>query len=563
MASKMETSDAEAAPPLDAVVVGAGFGGIYMLKRLLELGLRARAYEAGEGVGGTWHWNRYPGARCDTRSVAYSYSFSDDLQQDWTWSEIYSDQREIETYANHVIDRYSLREHIRLSTRIAAAVYLESDRLWTLQTSTGESIRTKYCIMATGGYSLPHEPDIQGLDEFQGEKYLTSRWPDAPVSFARKRIAVIGCGLGGAAVSAMLQRSGFHVTAYEQAPGFSRLGAGIHLTPNVVKALEWAGLREPLIALACKPAAFTSRDAFTGEVIAQLPLGQAVVEQFGAPYLTVHRGDFHALMVDALRPGTLQFSKRLQSLSEDGQGVRLVFDDGGEAFADLVIGADGLSSVVRNTVCANLPPHFSGQAAFRALVDLKQLAGNEAPPDDLTKWWSDDRFVIAYYMNEARDQYYFVAGFPQDAWPLEVPSVAADRDEMMAYFADFHSVPRRLLAAAQDIRKWPLYERPVDPAWSRDRVVLLGDACHPMRPHMAQGAAMAIEDGAVLVRCLMAAGADNWPLAYGWYQDARKERVQKVQGISSENSWMRTTPDPAWLFSLDAWNFPLFAQKRA
>nr|WP_315465844.1 FAD-dependent monooxygenase [uncultured Rhodoferax sp.] len=378
-----------------------------------------------------------------------------------------------------------------------------------------------------------------------------------------KRIAVIGCGLGGAAVSAMLQGSGFQVTTYEQAPSFARLGAGIHLTPNVVKALEWAGLREPLIALACKPAAFTSRDAFTGEVIAHLPLGKAVAEQYGSPYLTVHRGDFHALMVDTLRPGTLQFNKRLQSLSEDGQGVQLVFEDGTEAFADLVIGADGLSSVTRKEVCDTLPPHYTGQAAFRALVDVKQLNENEKPPEDLTKWWSDDRFVIGYYLSEARDQYYFVAGFPQDAWPLNVQSLAVDRSEMMAQFADFHLVPRRLLAAAQEVRKWPLYERPADPAWSRNRVVLLGDACHPMRPHMAQGAAMAIEDGAVLVRCLMAAGTNNWQLAYEWYQEARKERVHKVQGISSENSWMRTTPDPAWLFSLDAWNVPLFEQKRA
>ena len=372
-----------------------------------------------------------------------------------------------------------------------------------------------------------------------------------------KRVAVIGCGLGGAATTLMLQKMGFEVIAYEQAPAFTRLGAGIHLTPNVIKALAWPEIVSPLIAMACKPTAFVSRDAFTGEVIAELPLGQTVTEQFGAPYLTVHRGDFHALMVNALQPGTLQLDKRLRSVVEDGYGVRLSFEDGSEAVADIVIGADGLSSVVRGTVCENSPPHFSGQAAFRALVDVNQLGEHRHSLDDLTKWWSDDRFIIAYYMNARRDQYYFVAGYPQETWPVGVQSLPAQREEMMDRFADFHPAARHVLAASQEVRKWPLYERPAEMGWSKGRIVLLGDACHPMRPHMAQGAAMAIEDGAVLVRCLIAAGLENWPAAYELYQQARPKRVEKVQGISSENSWMRITPDPTWLFALDAWNVPL------
>lgn len=373
-----------------------------------------------------------------------------------------------------------------------------------------------------------------------------------------KQIAVIGCGLGGAAVTAMLQRSGFAVTVYEQAPAFARLGAGIHLTPNVVKALEWTGLTQPLIDMASKPRAFVSRDAFSGEVIAEMPLGDTAVAQFGAPYLTVHRGDFHALMTDALRPEVVRMGKRLQSLTEHDDSVQLRFEDGTEAWADLVIGADGLSSVVRDTVCVNTPPHYAGQAAFRATVDVAQLQQQGWHPDDLTKWWSDDRFVIAYHMDAARQQYYFVAGFPEAQWPLGVPSVKAERDEMLAIFADYHALPRAVLASAQEVRKWPLYERPPESAWSKGRVVLLGDACHPMRPHMAQGAAMAIEDGAVLLRCLLAAGVDDWAQAYAWYQEARHARVSKVQQISSENSWMRTLPDPHWLFALNAWGVPLF-----
>ncbi|WP_281884992.1 FAD-dependent monooxygenase [Paenibacillus sp. YYML68] len=378
-----------------------------------------------------------------------------------------------------------------------------------------------------------------------------------------KRIAVVGCGLGGAAITVMLQRLGFSVTVYEREKGLSRMGAGIHLTPNVVKALEWMGLTEQLINMSCKPKTFTSQDAHTGDVMAELILGDAGIEKFGAPYLTVHRGDFHAVMVQAIRPGTLSFGKRLKMLADDGNGVSLYFEDGSEEYADLVIGADGLRSVVRNAVCLNSPPYYAKQAAFRAFVDLTKLGNNQYLLNDLTKWWGDDRFVIAYYLNEKRDQLYFVAGFTQKEWPHHVQSLAADREEMLDMFSDFHPVPRSVLEAAQEIRKWPLYERPTDLAWSKGRIVLIGDACHPMRPHMAQGAAMAIEDGAVLVRCLIAAGLDNWALACEWYQNTRHERVAKVQRISSENSWMRTPTDPAWLFSYDAWSCPLVVKTHA
>lgn len=366
------------------------------------------------------------------------------------------------------------------------------------------------------------------------------------------KIAVVGCGLGGAAAALLLQQAGLDFVVYEQAPQFARMGAGIHLTPNVMRVLDSVEVGAALAASGCCPAKFTSRDAHTGELLAVQELGDSARQRYGAPYLTVHRGDFHAAMVEKIGPGRVQRGKRLTSLQWQGGPVRLDFADGTSERADLVIGADGLSSVVRSLMCSDDPPRFAGQAAFRALVDPAALA--EPPADDVTKWWSDERFIIAYYLTRQRDQYYFVAGFPMASWPAGTPSLPAQRDEMLSIFADFHPSARATLAGAQEVRKWPLYEREPEPVWSKGPVVVLGDACHPMRPHMAQGAAMAIEDAAVLVRCLSAQGSDDWAPALRQYQAIRSGRTALVQAISSENSWMRTPTDPSWVFEYDALN---------
>ncbi|KXN70150.1 putative monooxygenase [Conidiobolus coronatus NRRL 28638] len=376
-----------------------------------------------------------------------------------------------------------------------------------------------------------------------------------------KKIAVIGCGLGGAAITVMLQKAGFNVKVYEQAKKFLKIGAGIHLTPNVVKALSRVGIKDSLMAISSKPNKFLSKDAHTGEVIAELVLDDVFKKQFNAPYLTVHRGEFHALMVNEIIPSSLTFNKKLKEIIPNDNGVYLNFEDGSHDYVDIVIGADGLSSVVRSIVCKDEPPSFSGQAAFRALVDIEQLKRQGIMPDDLTKWWSDDRFVIAYYMNNSRDQLYFVAGFPEYSWPQGIQFLEAEKEEMLKIFSDFHEIPLQILKSAKEVKKWPLYERPAESAWSKGRVVLLGDACHPMRPHMAQGAAMAIEDGAILVRSLETTGLEKVEQAFDIYQKTRQDRVAKVQQISGENSWMRTTPDPTWLFTTDVWNNSLVAKK--
>src|SRR5947208_1012237 len=156
---------------LDVVIVGAGLAGLYAIHRLRGLGLKVRAYEAGSGVGGTWFWNRYPGARCDVESLEYSYSFSDELQQDWKWPERYGNQPEILQYINHVADRFDLRRDVQLNTRIKSAVFDRKANQWTLKTGDGEEICARYCVMAAGNLSTPRVPDFKGLESFQGKWY--------------------------------------------------------------------------------------------------------------------------------------------------------------------------------------------------------------------------------------------------------------------------------------------------------------------------------------------------------------------------------------------------------
>jgi cyclohexanone monooxygenase len=178
----------------DAVIVGAGFAGLYMLHRLRCMGFRARVLEAGSGVGGTWYWNRYPGARCDVESVQYSFQFDEALQQEWDWSERYAAQPELLRYANHVADRFDLRHDIEFDARVVRAAFDEVQERWVIETSRGARLTAAYCIMATGCLSAPNLPQFTGLETYQGTRYHTGCWPHEAVSFAGKRVAVIGTG---------------------------------------------------------------------------------------------------------------------------------------------------------------------------------------------------------------------------------------------------------------------------------------------------------------------------------------------------------------------------------
>ena len=209
----------------DAVVVGAGFAGMYLLHRLRGLGLSVRVYEQGDGVGGTWYWNRYPGARCDVESMQYSYSFSDELQQEWDWSERYAPQPEILKYANHVADRFNLRPDISFNTRVAQAAFDEATRLWSVSTTdSGNATKTvtaTYVILATGCLSNARMPDIKGLNDFKGQVYHTGHWPHAPVDFTGQRVAVIGTGSSAIQSVPVIAAQASHLTVFQRTANFS------------------------------------------------------------------------------------------------------------------------------------------------------------------------------------------------------------------------------------------------------------------------------------------------------------------------------------------------------
>ena len=214
-----------AAPPtVDAVVIGAGFAGLYMLHRLRQLGLSARVFETGDGVGGTWYWNRYPGARCDVESLQYSYSFSEELQQEWVWTERYPKQAEILSYINHVADRFALRADVQLQTRVSAAVYDEATCRWRVTTVCGDRVATvsaRFVISAAGCLSAARVPDIAGLASFAGVRHHTGNWPHVPVDFSAQRVGVIGTGSSGIQTIPMLARAAKHLTVFQRTPNFS------------------------------------------------------------------------------------------------------------------------------------------------------------------------------------------------------------------------------------------------------------------------------------------------------------------------------------------------------
>ena len=191
---KQEERQPEVGAVFDAIVVGAGFAGLYMLHRLRGLGFTARVYEAGGGVGGTWYWNRYPGARCDVESMQYSFSFSEELDQQWDWSEKYSPQPEILAYATHVTDRFGLRPDIRFDTRVTAATFDEAANCWHVETDRGDKVSAKFCIMAVGCLSAANRPPFEGMEDFHGPIHHTGEWPHEGVDFTGLRVGIIGTG---------------------------------------------------------------------------------------------------------------------------------------------------------------------------------------------------------------------------------------------------------------------------------------------------------------------------------------------------------------------------------
>ncbi|MFO1026188.1 MAG: NAD(P)/FAD-dependent oxidoreductase [Acetobacteraceae bacterium] len=217
---------------IDVVIVGAGFGGMYMLHRLRGLGMSAIVFETASGVGGTWYWNRYPGARCDVESMQYSYSFSKDLEQEWTWSELFAGQPEILRYANFVADKFDLRRDICFETKVTEARFDPTARRWAVRTDRGDEVSARYCVMATGCLSTARVPDFSGLSDFKGKTYHTGYWPHEPVDFTGLRVGVIGTGSSAIQAIPVIAEQAANVTVFQRTPNFSIPSRNGPMTPQ-------------------------------------------------------------------------------------------------------------------------------------------------------------------------------------------------------------------------------------------------------------------------------------------------------------------------------------------
>jgi salicylate hydroxylase/6-hydroxynicotinate 3-monooxygenase len=366
-------------------------------------------------------------------------------------------------------------------------------------------------------------------------------------------IAIVGAGVGGLALSIALRRAGVETTIYEQAAEFERIGSGINVAPNATAALRGLGVMPAVEPHASYPRSWRSYDATTAEVINELAFGQSMVDEYGEPFIQMHRGDLHAALAAAVPPERVRRGKRLAGLESRGERTVLRFTDGSSAEADLVVGADGIRSRVRAELFGPDQPTYTGRVAYRDVVDSAALA--DAGLDDCAKWWGTDRHIVLYYINAGREVYY-VTSVPEADWTQESWSAKGDVEELRAAFADFPAPVRRVLGQCEQTYKWALCDREPMTSWGDGPVILLGDACHPMTPYMAQGAAMALEDAIILARCLTTPGTDH-RAALDVYFGTRSARTAWMQTESRKNTFMRDTKPPAEVYGYNPWTADL------
>jgi salicylate hydroxylase/6-hydroxynicotinate 3-monooxygenase len=367
-------------------------------------------------------------------------------------------------------------------------------------------------------------------------------------------LAIIGAGMGGLTLAATLQQRGIDAQIYEQAPGFVRLGAGIQMSPNAMRVLRGIGLEPRIRATAFQPHSWTNRDWDSGRLSNELPLGAEAEAKYGAPYLLMHRGDLHEALVSRVPSDKIALDKKLVDLDWRSGNVTLRFADGSHARADAVIAADGIHSRVRELWLGAETANFTGRVAYRITFPAALLKGFSI--DQCCKWWGPDRHIVIYFVTARRDEVYFVTSVPEPEFTVESWSATGDLGKLRAAFAGFHDQVQHVVHACPRVHKWAIVDRDPLPRWSDGAMALLGDAAHPMTQYMAQGAATAMEDAVVLSRCI-AAAKDDMPQAFARYEAARRERTARIQGTSSQNTFMRQPTNPDWVYGYDAWTAPL------
>jgi salicylate hydroxylase len=358
---------------------------------------------------------------------------------------------------------------------------------------------------------------------------------------AARKIAVIGGGIGGLAAALGLHRAGFRVDVYEQAPQLTEVGGGINMGPNAARILYRLGLGESLDCAAVRPISAHVRRWDDGRTLQKAPLNPLCDELYGAPHLTVHRADLQAIIAAGLPKQRIHLGHRLTTLIDHGDAVEARFANGAVIEADILVGADGIHSTVRELLFGAEDPQFAGCVAYRGLVPAERIAelglerGNQS-------WLGPGGHLVHYFVSGGR-LLNFVGWTEHDTWNREDWTDRATIERALAAFEGWHPQVRRIISAADTCFIWALFDRDPLPRWSAGRVTLLGDACHPMYPFMAQGAAQAIEDGATLATLLKSGG--DPPALLKRYEELRLPRVTRLQQMSRANKLRYHMPDGA------------------
>ena len=384
------------------------------------------------------------------------------------------------------------------------------------------------------------------------------------------RIAVIGAGIGGLSAALSLRRAGFSVDIYEQAEQLTEIGGGINMGPNAARILYRLGLGPGLDRDGVRPRSSHQRRWDDGRTLQQARLNPLCEELYGAPHLTIHRADLLAIIAAGFPAERIHLGHRLSGLADDASGVTARFDNGAQVRAELLVGADGIHSAVRAALFGEEAPRFAGCVAYRGLVPAEKIAvlGLELGSQS---WLGPGAHLVHYFVSGGR-LLNFVGWTEHDSWNREDWTDRATIARGLAAFAGWHPQVRRIIGAAETCFIWALFDRDPLQHWSVGHATLLGDACHPMYPFMAQGAAQAIEDGATLAACL-AAGPDDPAASLRRYEELRLPRVTRLQAMSRANKtryhladgpaqqardaeWARAgdrSPEAlGWLFGFDA-----------
>jgi salicylate hydroxylase len=351
------------------------------------------------------------------------------------------------------------------------------------------------------------------------------------------RIAIVGGGIGGLTAAASLLQAGFNVRVYEQSRLLSEVGAGINIGPNASRLLIRLGLGEECAKVAYRSPFFHQRRWQDGRTLTKTPLGKAIEAEFGAPHMIFHRGELHALLAKAVPPERVHLAHRCTGVRQSGDRVEVQFDNGAQATADILIGADGIHSTVRRILLGPERPRFACKA-YRGLIPADRV---KDVPAETTAFLGPGRHFVHYFVSAGR-LLNFVGHVEGEDWISESWTEPGKVSDLRADYKNWHPQVERIIDAVDETFIWAVLDRKPIARWSHGRVTLLGDACHPMLPFLGQGGAQAIEDAAALTACLLRKG-DDIEAALKLYETVRQPRAAHIQDVSWENKTRFHMPD--------------------